>query len=160
MGPLAHPNLVRMYGAVWNEGPDKLYLVLEYVQNGSLLDVLDPADFPCTCCPTADGLRLPTLLAALEEELSGDFKDGVLALVKGQARVDAEAHEAKEGVLNATRLPRRAVRLFAALDLPLSVLEAVHIDAQVLLEPSDGESEDEEAEADAGVQQQRKRAKA
>ena len=31
-----------------------------------------------------------SLLAALEGELSGDFKDSVLALVKGQARVDAE----------------------------------------------------------------------
>ena len=33
-------------------------------------------------------------------------------------------------------------------------------DAQVLLEPSDGESEDEDAEADAEGQHQRKRAKA
>ena len=42
MGPLRHPNLVRMFGAVWSEGPDKLCLVLEYVENGSLLDVLKP----------------------------------------------------------------------------------------------------------------------
>ena len=42
MGPLSHPNLVRMFGAVWNEGPDKLCLVLEYVENGSLNDVLTP----------------------------------------------------------------------------------------------------------------------
>ena len=27
-----------MFGAVWNEGPDKLCLVLEYVENGSLVD--------------------------------------------------------------------------------------------------------------------------
>ena len=40
-----------------------------------------------------------SLLAALEEELSGDFKDGVLALVKGQARVDAEVlYDALTGV--------------------------------------------------------------
>ena len=86
-------------------------------------------------------------------------RKNVAQLKRAQARVDAEAHEAKEGVLNATRLPRRAVRLFAALDLPLSVLEAVHIDAQVLLEPSDSESEDEDAEADA-ERQGRKRARA
>ena len=36
MAPLAHPNLVRFFGAVWNEGPDKLCLVLEYVENGDL----------------------------------------------------------------------------------------------------------------------------
>ena len=42
MGPLKHDNLVRLLGAVWNEGPDKLCLVLEYVENGSLLDVLVP----------------------------------------------------------------------------------------------------------------------
>ena len=33
-----------MFGAVWNEGPDKLCLVLEYVENGSLIDVLVPED--------------------------------------------------------------------------------------------------------------------
>ena len=37
-----HPHLVRLYGAVWSEGPDKLCIVLEYVENGSLLDVLKP----------------------------------------------------------------------------------------------------------------------
>ena len=31
-----------MFGAIWNEGPDKLCIVLEYVANGSLLDVLVP----------------------------------------------------------------------------------------------------------------------
>ena len=29
------------------------------------LDVLDPSEFPCTCCPTADGLALQTLLECL-----------------------------------------------------------------------------------------------
>ena len=43
MAPLKHSNLVRMFGAVWNEGPDKLCLVLEFVQNGSLVDVLVPS---------------------------------------------------------------------------------------------------------------------
>ena len=42
MAPLRHPNLVRMYGAVWNEGPDKLCLVLEYVSGGSLNEALTP----------------------------------------------------------------------------------------------------------------------
>ena len=31
-----------------------------------------------------------SLLQALDDELSGDFKDGVMTLVKGQARMDAE----------------------------------------------------------------------
>ena len=29
------------------------------------LDVIDPAEFPCTCCPTADGLSLQTLLECI-----------------------------------------------------------------------------------------------
>ena len=29
------------------------------------LDVLDPSVFPCTCCPTADGLLLPTLIECI-----------------------------------------------------------------------------------------------
>ena len=43
MAPLKHPNLVRLYGAVWNEGPDKLCIVLEYVSGGSLFELLAPA---------------------------------------------------------------------------------------------------------------------
>ena len=42
MAPLKHPNLVRLLGAVWNEGPDKLCLVLEYVEGGTLRDWLTP----------------------------------------------------------------------------------------------------------------------
>ena len=42
MAPLSHPNLVYLHGAVWDEGPDKLCLVLEYVDGGTLLDVLVP----------------------------------------------------------------------------------------------------------------------
>ena len=41
MAPLKHPNLVSLYGAVWNEGPDKLCLVLEYVEGGTLLSLLE-----------------------------------------------------------------------------------------------------------------------
>ena len=42
MAPLKHPNLVHLHGAVWNEGPDKLCLVLEYVSGGSLFELLAP----------------------------------------------------------------------------------------------------------------------
>ena len=42
MAPLKHPNLVHLHGAVWNEGPDKLCLVLDYVSGGSLREVLRP----------------------------------------------------------------------------------------------------------------------
>ena len=36
MCPLHHSNLVRLYGGVWNEGADKLCIVLELCANGSL----------------------------------------------------------------------------------------------------------------------------
>ena len=36
MAPLRHENLVCMLGAVWNEGADKLCLVLEFAAKGSL----------------------------------------------------------------------------------------------------------------------------
>ena len=36
MAPLHHPNLVRLWGGVWNEGADKLCIVLEFCSNGSL----------------------------------------------------------------------------------------------------------------------------
>ena len=36
MTPLHHENLVRLHGGCWNEGADKLCIVLEYCQNGSL----------------------------------------------------------------------------------------------------------------------------
>ena len=36
MAPLSHPNLVRLWGGVWNEGADKLCIVLEFCANGSL----------------------------------------------------------------------------------------------------------------------------
>ena len=42
MAPLKHPNLVHLHGAVWNEGPDKLCLVIEYVAGGSLFELLVP----------------------------------------------------------------------------------------------------------------------
>ena len=57
MAPLKHPNLVCLYGAVWNEGPDKLCLVLEFVDNGSLRDVLKlgASGTWATCFPLAHG---------------------------------------------------------------------------------------------------------
>ena len=36
MCPLHHPNLVKLYGGVWNEGADKLCIVLEFCPHGSL----------------------------------------------------------------------------------------------------------------------------
>ena len=51
MAPLKHPNLVHLHGAVWNQGPDKLCLVLEYVGGGSLLEVLAPAQAATASSP-------------------------------------------------------------------------------------------------------------
>ena len=36
MAPLHHANLVRLWGGVWNEGADKLCIVLEFCPHGSL----------------------------------------------------------------------------------------------------------------------------
>ena len=41
MAPLHHPNLVRLFGGVWNEGADKLCIVLEFCANGSLKSFLE-----------------------------------------------------------------------------------------------------------------------
>ena len=40
MAPLSHPNLVKLYGGCWNDGPDKLCIVLEFCSEGSLNDLL------------------------------------------------------------------------------------------------------------------------
>ena len=40
MCPLHHPNLVKLYGGVWNEGADKLCIVLELCHQGSLKSFL------------------------------------------------------------------------------------------------------------------------
>ena len=40
MAPLHHQHLVRLYGGVWNEGADKLCIVLEFCANGSLKSFL------------------------------------------------------------------------------------------------------------------------
>lgn len=62
-------------------------------------------------------------------------------LRKEQAIVDARASQAKECVLKAAQLPAHAVRLFASLNLPLAVQEALSIDNQVLMQPSDDEED-------------------
>ena len=36
MAPLVHENLVRLWGGVWNEGADKLCIVIEFCPHGSL----------------------------------------------------------------------------------------------------------------------------
>ena len=41
MTPLRHENLVRLFGGVWNEGADKLCIVLEYAEGGSLQTFMD-----------------------------------------------------------------------------------------------------------------------
>ena len=40
MAPLHHPNLVKLEGACWRHGPDKLCLVLEFCERGTLKDLL------------------------------------------------------------------------------------------------------------------------
>lgn len=40
MAPLHHENLIRLFGGVWNEGVDKLCIVLEYCSAGSLKTLL------------------------------------------------------------------------------------------------------------------------
>ena len=40
MVPLAHDNLVKLYGGCWSDGPDKLCIVLEFCSGGSLYDLL------------------------------------------------------------------------------------------------------------------------
>ena len=51
MAPLFHPNLVRLWGGVWNEGADKLCIVLEFCAKGSLESFL-----PEVQAPTWEGL--------------------------------------------------------------------------------------------------------
>ena len=41
MCPLHHSNLVKLFGGCWNEGVDKLCLVLEFCSRGSLLLLMD-----------------------------------------------------------------------------------------------------------------------
>ena len=40
MAPLSHSNLIRLIGGCWNDGPDKLCIVLEFCSRGTLKDLL------------------------------------------------------------------------------------------------------------------------
>ena len=40
MAPLSHSNLVSLVGGCWSDGPDKLCLVLEFCERGTLKDLL------------------------------------------------------------------------------------------------------------------------
>ena len=58
MAPLHHPNIVRLWGGVWNEGADKLCIVLEFCANGSLKTFL--AEDAGTWTGTRHGLAVGT----------------------------------------------------------------------------------------------------
>ena len=70
MAPLNNPNLVRLWGGVWNEGADKLCIVLEYCPHGSLKTFL--ATESGTWAGLRHGLAVGTAkaLAYLHHELS------------------------------------------------------------------------------------------
>ena len=59
MAPLHHHNLVRLYGGVWNEGADKLCIVLEFCRHGSLKSYMGNIS-STTWAGTGKGLALGT----------------------------------------------------------------------------------------------------
>ena len=76
MAPLHHSNLVHLFGAVWSEGPDKLCIVLEYVEGGSLQDVLVPGLNRVTWSGAGFGLAHGT--AKCMRYLHHDLRDPIL----------------------------------------------------------------------------------
>ena len=44
MAPLRHPNCVELIGGCWEDGPDKLCIVLEFCSLGSVVDLLKDGD--------------------------------------------------------------------------------------------------------------------
>ena len=59
MAPLSkHPNIVQLIGGCWEDGPDKLGIVLEYCIHGSLSDLLAAGEAEDTWEETYYGMVL------------------------------------------------------------------------------------------------------
>lgn len=54
MAPLRHVNIVRLWGGCWNEGADKLCIVLEFASKGSLKSLMDRTEVGTWASPRFD----------------------------------------------------------------------------------------------------------